>query len=150
MVSNLKSNKMKCKHIHKELIFYIDNELSEEKRITIEKHLESCADCRSFLSFLKEEMHLIAEEKKPEVSPYFYTRLSARLHETPDYQIQSAWLRIAQPAFFTLLLIAGIYGGLRLGTNASSVPNFQPAQSTFQFVNDFKAEPIESFLLEEL
>jgi len=72
---------MKTKCIHKDLIFYLDNELSVEKRTAVEKHLEECADCRSFLAFLQEGIQIIDKEKNPEVSPFFYTRLSARLEE---------------------------------------------------------------------
>jgi len=150
MVSYIKSNKMKTKCIHKDLIFYLDNELSVEKRTAVEKHLEECADCRSFLAFLKEGMQVIEKEKNQEASPYFYTRLSARLDEKTERQAQSQWIRLAQPAFFSLMLIAGIYGGLKLGGNASSPKVNQQATSSVQMLNDFAAEPIESFLLDEL
>jgi len=150
MVSYIKSNKMKHESIHKDLIFYLDNELSVERRTDVEKHLEECADCRSFLAFLQEEIQIIEKEKKPEVSPFFYTRLSARLEEKPEYQAQSQWVRLAQPAFFSLVLLAGIYGGLKLGSNASAPEVNQQATSSIQMLNDFEAEPIESFLLSEL
>jgi len=150
MVSYIKSNKMKHEQIHKDLIFYLDNELSDEKRKAVEEHLAECADCRSFLAFLKEEMHMIEKEKNPEASPYFFTRLSARLDERPEFKSQGLWVRLAQPAFFSILLIAGIYGGLRLGSNASSGIINQESTSTIQLMNDFEAEPIESFLLNEL
>ena len=150
MVSYIKSNKMKHKSIYKDLIFYLDNELSVEKRTAVEKHLEECADCRSFLVFLQEGMQMIEKEKKPEVSTFFYTRLSARLEEKPERQVQSQWVRLAQPAFFSLLLVIGIYGGLKLGSNASSPKVNRPATSSIQMLNDFAAEPIESFLLDKL
>lgn len=150
MVSYIKSNKMKNKCIHKDLIFYIDNELSVEKRIAVEKHLEECADCRSFLAFLQDGMQIIEKEKNPEVTPFFYTRLSARLDEKNVDQTQSQWARLAQPAFFSLVLLAGIYGGLKLGSNASSPVVNQQATSSVQMLNDFATEPIESFLLDEL
>lgn len=150
MVSYIKSKNMKNKCIHKDLIFYIDNELSVEKRTAVEKHLEECADCRSFLAFLKEGIQIIEKEKNPEVSPFFYTRLSARLDEKQVYQTQSQWARLAQPAFFSLILLAGIYGGLKLGSNASSPAVNQQISSGVQMLNDFAAEPIESFLLDEL
>ena len=141
---------MKNKCIHKDLIFYIDNELSVEKRTAVEKHLEECADCRSFLAFLKEGMLVIEKEKNPEASPFFYTRLSARLDEKQVYHTQSQWARLAQPAFFSLILLAGIYGGVKLGSNASSPLVNQQTSSGVQMLNDFAAEPIESFLLDEL
>ncbi len=150
MVSYIKSNKMKTKCIQKDLIFYLDNELSVEMRTAVEKHLEECADCRSFLAFLQEGIQIIEKEKNPEVTPFFYTRLSARLEEKPVYQTQSQWVRLAQPAFFSLVLLAGIYGGLKLGSNASSPKVYQQATNSAQMLNDFATEPIESFLLDEL
>lgn len=150
MVSYIKSNKMKNKCIHNDLIFYLDNELSVEKRTAVEKHLEECADCRGFLAYLKDGMQRIEKEKNPEVSPFFYTRLSARLDENPKYQMQRPWVRLAQPAFFSLVLLAGIYGGMKLGGNASTQKENPQTASSVQMLNDFAAEPIESFLLDEL
>jgi anti-sigma factor RsiW len=141
---------MKTKCIHNDLIFYLDNELSVEKKIAVEKHLEECADCRSFLAFLQGGMQSIEKEKNPEVSPFFYTRLSARLDEKSERQTKSQWVRLAQPAFFSLLLVIGIYGGLKLGGNASSPKVYQQATNSAQMLDDFAAEPIESFLLDEL
>jgi anti-sigma factor RsiW len=141
---------MKTKCIHKDLIFYLDNELSVEKRTAVEKHLEECADCRGFLAFLQDGMQIIEKEKNPEVSPFFYTRLSARLEEKPEPQVLSQWVRLAQPAFFSLMLLAGIYGGFKLGSNASTIKVNRPATSSVQMLNDFAAEPIESFLLDQL
>jgi len=141
---------MNHKSIHKDLIFYLDNELSVEKRTAVEKHLEECADCRSFLVFLQEGMQIIEKEKNQEVTPFFYTRLTARLDEKSERQVQSQWVRLAQPAFFSLVLLAGIYGGLKLGGNAPSPKGNQQVHSNVQIINDFAAEPIESFLLDEL
>jgi len=150
MVSYIKSNKMKTKCIHKDLIFYLDNELSVEKRTVVEKHLEECADCRDFLVFLQDGIQVIEKEKNQEVTPFFYTRLSARLEDKQEYQTQSQWVRLAQPAFFSLLLVIGIYGGLKLGSNASSPKVQQQATNSIQMLDDFEAEPIESFLLGKL
>jgi hypothetical protein len=95
-------------------------------------------------------MQIIKKEKNPEVTPFFYTRLSARLDEKSERQTQSQWVRLAQPAFFSLVLLAGIYGGLKLGSNVTSSKINQQATSSVQMLNDFAAEPIESFLLDEL
>jgi hypothetical protein len=95
-------------------------------------------------------MQIIEKEKNPEVSPFFYTRLSTRLDEKLKYQIQRPWVRLAQPAFFSLVLLAGIYGGMKLGGNASTQKENPQTASSVQMLNDFAAEPIESFLLDEL
>lgn len=150
MVSYIKSNKMKTKCIHKDLIFYLDNELSVEKKNAVEKHLEECADCRSFLAFIQESFQTIEKEKNQEVSPFFYTRLSARLEEKAEQQRQSSWVRLMQPAFFSLILVIGIYGGFKLGSNALPPKINNQNNTSFQMLNDFADEPIESFLLDEL
>lgn len=141
---------MKHDSIHKDLIFYLDNELSVEKRIDVEKHLEECADCRSFLVFLQENMQVIEKEKNPESSPFFYTRLSARLDQKPEYRVRGQLSGLIQPAFFSFILVLGIYGGLKLGSNASSPKADQQVHSSIQMFNDFEDEPIESFLLDKL
>ncbi len=141
---------MDCKTVHTDLIFYLDNELPEERLVIVRKHLEECADCRNFLHLLREEMQLIETEKNPEVSPFFFTRLSARLEEKPENQPHSILIQLVQPVFFSLILITAIYGGIHLGSYASSTPVDQPAVRTVQMMDDFEAEPIESFLLSEL
>jgi predicted anti-sigma-YlaC factor YlaD len=139
---------MDCERIHNDLIFFLDNELPEEKKIIVQNHLAVCNDCRDFLALLKTEMQVIRQEKNPEVSPFFYTRLSARLEKETTNESQSLWTRVAQPAFFSLLLIAGIYSGIKTGSITSASPANQPVVSHIQIIDDFEAEPIESFLLE--
>ncbi len=138
---------MSHKSIHKDLIFYLDNELPEQRKVTIEKHLEECTDCQRFLAFLKEELEMVAKEKNPEVSPFFYTRLSARFEEKPLYSRQRRWANMLEPAFFSLLLVVAIYAGLWLGSQASALSPQPHEMVNLQLLNDFEAEPIESFLL---
>jgi len=139
---------MKCSKVHRELIFYLDGELSQEKTGTISRHLGECAGCRGFLELLKEQMQLIENEKRPEVSPYFFTRVSARLDEdrqsTSVPATRKGWL---QPALFTVLLLAGMAGGILLGNQASVPVSTPPVYQDLLLMNDFEAEPIESFLL---
>lgn len=141
---------MNCKNCHTDLIFYLDRELPEEKMEAVRKHLDGCVDCRSFLALMQSQLEIIDQEKQPEVSPYFFTRLSAKLDERTLETKQGIWSRVAQPAFFTLVLVLGIYGGLRIGTFTSTMPNNQPAVNQIQMMNDFQDEPIETFLLETL
>lgn len=141
---------MKHDSIRKSLIFYLDNELSENEKAAVERHLEECADCRNFLVFLRKGMQVIEDEKKSEELPFFYTRLSAKLEEIAEPGVQRQWSRLAHPILFSLILALGIYGGLQLGSNASSFSVKQPAVSNIQMLDDFETEPIESFLLSNL
>lgn len=141
---------MECRNIQKDLIFYLERELPEEKMAFIAKHLDGCSVCSGFLAELRKDLNIIETERKPEVSPYFFTHLSVRLDERPSFREQTPWARMLQTAFFTLVLIAAIYGGLRVGYNAST-PATQPQQTSLMpGMDDFGGEPIETFLLDEL
>lgn len=37
-----------CTRIRSQLMFYIDNELKEDKRLELVSHLNSCKDCQDF------------------------------------------------------------------------------------------------------
>ncbi len=47
----------------------------------LEKHIASCAGCAAHLHDLQKTMALLDEWQAPEPSPYFDTRLQARLRE---------------------------------------------------------------------
>ena len=47
----------------------------------VEKHIASCAGCAAHLSDLQKTVALLDEWQAPEPSPYFDTRLQARLRE---------------------------------------------------------------------
>lgn len=62
---------MFTRHVVKELSAYLDNQLSEKEKLTVEKHLKGCESCRKELSGLK----LISEKLKaipaPDLGPFF-------------------------------------------------------------------------------
>ena len=61
----------------------------------INDHLRGCADCAGMLDEFRKTMALLDEWQAPEASPYFDTRLKARLREEAAKQPASwlAWLR---------------------------------------------------------
>jgi hypothetical protein len=75
------------------------------------KHLESCATCAEELKAMRATMALLDEWQTPEPSPYFDTRLQARLREeTP--KPEAGWLhwfrRPVLAAALTVLLGVGL------------------------------------------
>jgi predicted anti-sigma-YlaC factor YlaD len=141
---------MKCRNIQKDLIFYSDKELLVDRNTTVRNHLENCVSCRGYLAFLESELSIISEEKNKETTPFFYTRLSARLEVDRESGTHRSWSWLLQPALFTLVLLLGIYGGIQIGENASSTIKNLNAQSAIQIFKDFESEPIELFLLDIL
>lgn len=77
----------------------------------VSTHLESCAECTGKLKEFRATMALLDEWEAPEPSPYFDTRLQARLREEQARKTAGwmAWLR--KPALagaMALLLVGGV------------------------------------------
>jgi len=72
---------MNCKKVKKELSSYLDNEISLDKRLEIEKHLQKCTSCSYQLKQLKKIHTLMQEIPFQEPEPGFYERLSSRLNK---------------------------------------------------------------------
>lgn len=145
---------MKCKTLHKKLIFFLEGDLSEKEAREIKLHLNECADCAAFAEDMQKTLGIIQVEKSPQVNPFFYTRLKARMENKETREKQpigfSVWEKVLQPAFFSLLLLAGIYIGIKIGQPANTKSNQSIFAETelIPFLNEMKAEPIENFLME--
>ncbi|MBN2620494.1 zf-HC2 domain-containing protein [candidate division WOR-3 bacterium] len=103
---------MKCSEIQKKLSAYLDNEVSQTEKGTIEAHLASCSACQHALqafSMVNDELKLVPGM---EVPPYFATRLKQRMKDL--HRGAPALGRIRQfalPGFTVILtLIALILG----------------------------------------
>ncbi|PYX89994.1 MAG: hypothetical protein DMG68_03345 [Acidobacteria bacterium] len=77
----------------------------------MEAHVRSCSECAGKLEEIRKTMALLDEWQTPEPSPYFDTRLQARLREEKA-KAPAGWLVwIRKPALAlvaTVLLIVGI------------------------------------------
>lgn len=90
------------------------------------KHLASCEACTDHLRELQKTMALLDEWQAPEPSPYFDTRLQARLREEMA-RPQSAWLWLRRPAWIMSLAAIVFAGALAIGIGAK--PYFAPLQA---------------------
>ena len=140
---------MKCKAVHKKLIFYIEGSLPEKEMQQIAGHLRECPECLLFSEDLKKTMEIIGLEKSSKVNPFFYTRVKAKLENTEEPEIVKtpAFVRILQPVAFSILLLLGIYTGVRIG----QIPQTKNSVTLtdvemIPFLNEFSEEPIEAFL----
>lgn len=144
---------MQCKTLHKNLIFFLEGDLPEKEMKKVEAHLVECPDCLAFSLEMKKTLGIIEEEKQLEVNPFFYTRLKARL-ENQETQKKPFWQpvfsRVLQPAFFSIILLLGIYGGIKMGQPYESQRSstILAEQDMVPYLNEMSAEPIESFLME--
>jgi predicted anti-sigma-YlaC factor YlaD len=89
----------------------------------VEKHIASCSDCAAHLRDLQKTMALLDEWQAPDPSPYFDTRLQARLREemtrpATGWLNRLNWLR--RPAW-AMSLAAVIFAGALLVAGRSYI-----------------------------
>ncbi len=98
---------MMCENLRQELMEAVlsgPEAASPEAR----EHLRSCSACANELASFSETMALLEEWQAPEPSPYFNSRLRARVREEADAPARSwfAWLRRPVAAVAAAVLIA--------------------------------------------
>jgi len=82
---------MKCTEISEQLMDVASGVPAE---LPVEQHLRACAACSERLESLRATLTLLDEWQAPEPSPYFDSRLGARLREeAAQRQGWLAWLR---------------------------------------------------------
>jgi len=145
---------MKCKTLHTKIIFFTEGVLPEWEKEEIKMHLEYCSDCAAFANEMRKTLAVIENEKTPKLNPFFYTRVKARLENQAENVVVTrqtpALVRILQPALFSLLLLAGIYTGVKIGQPAkvnSDIPVFAENE-VVPYFNEMETEAIENFLME--
>src|SRR5438270_5943071 len=86
----------------------------------VEKHVHSCADCAGKLEEMRKTMTLLDEWQAPEPSPYFDTRLQARLREEMA-RPATGWLNWLRRPVWALSLAALVFAGaLAIGIGGKS------------------------------
>ena len=144
---------MKCKTLHKKIIFFIEGELPAKEMEQIKLHLSECTDCAAFAEEMKKTFALLESEKSPAVNPFFYTRLKAKIENRAEAENEKysnpVWVKILQPAFFSVLLIAGIYSGIKIGQPVvkKGEPVVYAEQQIIPYLDEMENERIETFLM---
>jgi anti-sigma factor RsiW len=130
-------NEMKtidCKSCREHLADLLLDE-SYAARPEMAAHLEACAGCSSELAELKATFAMLDHWEAPEPTPFFDTKLKARLREAVASEPESLWqrmrsfllfstgrsLRPAMAGALALAMIAG-GGGVLIGVHQQAVP----------------------------
>jgi len=145
---------MNCKTLHTKIIFFNEGSLPSWEMEEIKIHLENCSDCVAFANEMKKTLAVIENEKMPQLNPFFYTRVKARLENQAENVALArqtpVLVRILQPALFSLLLLAGIYTGVKIGQPVkvnTDIPVFAENE-VVPYFNEMETEAIENFLME--
>lgn len=109
---------MKNGHAKKAFLdWFEDDRLNARQRKEIERHLQSCRDCREY--YRKMSRALSGEIDwsvfpRLEPDPFLPTRIRAAAEKTPGKRSWH-WRSVVQWSFSTLMLVAGIIIGIYLG-----------------------------------
>lgn len=66
---------MDCRHIEDQFSLYLEDDLSPEKRKSVDLHLDSCPECRELFALIKETNEALSVFPEIEVTPQLRTRL---------------------------------------------------------------------------
>ena len=81
----------------------------------MQEHLASCAVCAGELASLQQTMSLLDEWHTPEPSPYFNTRLRARMREEALAPVERSWLAwLRRPVVATAAVVLMALGAALL------------------------------------
>jgi predicted anti-sigma-YlaC factor YlaD len=146
---------MNCKIIHKNLIFYLDGELSPEETKKTEEHLKECQSCYAFTEEMKKTLGIIQAEKITEVNPFIYTRIKTRLENQGTTVTKAArkpvYQRILQPVVIAAGLFVGIYTGIEIGhaPYRNEMKTLVAEQGLVPYIDEMKTEPLENFIINQ-
>jgi hypothetical protein len=102
---------MDCNKIYQNIIFYLDNELSEDGRIEFEAHLHDCPQCRNLYENVASTKKLITVENKIEVNPFFYYKLKTRLDTKEESSVINIFATVLKPLAIAASIALGIIIG---------------------------------------
>ena len=82
----LASQLVGCDETIERLYFYLDGELTEERRVEIRRHLDLCGPCVQAFGFETELRKVIANRCKDHVPDSLIDRVAAALHDEEQSQ----------------------------------------------------------------
>ena len=153
---------MNCTEINKNLIFYIEGDLSSEKEKIVKKHLEECDKCKYLYNEMEKTLGVIQKENTPEINPFFYTRVKAKMEDVQESSFRPVFrpvfMRILQTSVAVVLIAFGVFVGIQMGDNYlnnSMVSGSEQTISKYQeysqqlFLDGLEVESIETSLLKK-
>jgi predicted anti-sigma-YlaC factor YlaD len=117
---------MNCKNVKKNFVSLLENELSEEQRVQMEKHLKICPHCSHLLEEFSQLWGALEHHEKIQPSPYFWTRLKQKIAEheegrKPVWSWLGGLVGWARPTVAVASLLICIFLGYSLGNFPPSV-----------------------------
>ncbi len=112
---------MDCKLVKVNLLDYAEGNTSEDLRIEIRSHLNSCGDCQSYSKTVLDFIKVVSDEKSLTASPFLITRIEEKLKSSGEKKLIPLHSRLIRTYYYyaAIILIAlgiGVFSGKQLGT----------------------------------
>lgn len=142
---------MKCKETHKNLIFFMEDELNVSEKLNIQGHIEECNACKLKLDSLKSFYQVMEKEKEVEFNPFLLTRIQESIKQEGSFNLEKRRKVSLVPLLSSFVLVIVMAGGLWFGASVANIQNentYADVEMT-NFLNDFQQEFVESTLINE-
>ena len=138
---------MNCKEVKNLFALFLENEISQDQRVEIEKHLKSCPKCSQLLDEFSQLWTSLERREKVQASPDFWIKLQQRIinseeRKSPVMDLVDMLTSFARPAAAVAALLAAIFAGNYLGN--FSMPDRQILSSELQYLTVFNDMPAGS------
>lgn len=142
-----KNEKMKCKDVHREILEFTDANIKTGRSEDIQKHLQTCTDCKRYAEFVEANLLVIETDKVVQVSSDFDDILLGKL--VPLKKTVKLSRIILSTLTAAAMVMFGIFTGLNIGSSFGSDNGYEYAElpSEYYYSNDFQLESIESFFI---
>lgn len=110
---------MDCDKISNNIIFYLDNDLSEDGRVKFEAHIHECPQCKPLYENVAATYSIIALENQMEANPFFYHKLKTKLETKEESRVINIFSTVLKP----LAIAASIALGIMIGNGELDILN---------------------------
>ncbi len=132
---------MDHKAIQKKLLRYLDDELSEQEKVKVQRHLERCETCRDALQTIELMWATERPIERKNAQPFLWTRIAARLQSERrrDFseRIEKITRLTLRPALTLAVLFLIIFSGIQLGNLMTGNTGKTAALSTEKVTDNF-------------
>jgi len=133
---------MKCRQVQNNLIDLIEQSLPDSLSDDMFKHIKSCIECGELYKNVLSTYSVIDSMTKPEINPFFFTRLQQRLEsrEKLETPMIPNFIRRLQPIAIVFLLIIGIGSGILIGKSLANYKLYGNASNQKALLETYASE----------
>jgi len=120
-----------CKLLHENVYAYVEKDLPPILMQQLDTHVNACADCATLVGEFKSVLGLMEGQKSIDPKPFAETRIMQAIEsrlEKKQTSYSPVLVRILQPAFVSIGLIAAVAIGFVIGSDFADV-NLQYSQN---------------------